>query len=249
MIQQLDLPQITEELRNCTPLDQFWNRVVLEFENYNVTSILYGALSSVSEVQEFGFSSAQVLKNNHPKEYFEIVHSEENCLENDYSAQSLLTNPNPVFWHDETHIECMTLEEKRQWEMSNDVGMEIGVALSVKQFSPNKLGGIGLCLQGTDKQEFERLWMAKNAEIYTLYGLLDEGMRQNYLSEIVKLSAREKEVLEWLASGINPQQISDRLNIGYRTVDKYIVSAKQKLSARTRDHAVAKALLFNTISP
>jgi DNA-binding CsgD family transcriptional regulator len=248
-MRKLDLPQLTDELKNVTSVDQFWNRIAREFENYNVTSMMYGAMSSVLEVQEFGFSSAQVLKHNHPKEYFETVTGEDNCLENDYSAQSLLINPNPVLWHDDTLCECMTAAEKREWELSNDFGFEIGVSLSVKHFAPNNLGGVGLCMNGTDRHKFERLWAAKHTEFYTLFGLLDEGMRQNYLGQIVKLSPREKETLEWLSAGMTPQQIADHLKISASTIDKYVVSAKKKLNARTRDHAVAKALLFNIIHP
>ncbi len=246
---QIDLPQITEELRNCTSIDQFWNRIAREFENYNVTSMLYGAFSSVSEVQQFGFSSAQIIKYNHPDIFFEYVTGEENYLENDFSAHSILTNPDPVFWHDDTLCEHMTLDQKREWELSNDVGFEVGVSLSVNHFASIKVGGIGLCMNGTDSQEFERLWTANNAEIYTLFGLLDEGMRQNYLGQIIRLSPREKETLEWLSAGLNPQQIADHLKISTSTIDKYIVSSKKKLKARTRDHAVVKALMFNIIHP
>ena len=44
---------------------------------------------------------------------------------------------------------------------------------------------------------------------------------------------------EWLSAGMTPSQIADHLKISASTIDKYVVSAKKKLNARTRDHAVA----------
>jgi DNA-binding CsgD family transcriptional regulator len=53
--------------------------------------------------------------------------------------------------------------------------------------------------------------------------------------------------LAWLAAGLRPDEIADRLVIGYRRVDKYVVIAKEKLRARTRDHAVARAVILGLI--
>lgn len=61
------------------------------------------------------------------------------------------------------------------------------------------------------------------------------------------LALREKETLELLVAGFRPDKIAEHMGIGYRTVDKYINSAKRKLNAKTRDQAIANAIIYNVL--
>jgi DNA-binding CsgD family transcriptional regulator len=54
------------------------------------------------------------------------------------------------------------------------------------------------------------------------------------------LSAREREVLELVGSGLRDEEIADRLRIACSTVATLLKSSMEKLDARTRVEAVAK---------
>jgi LuxR family quorum sensing-dependent transcriptional regulator len=56
------------------------------------------------------------------------------------------------------------------------------------------------------------------------------------------LTAREREVLAWVATGKSASQISDTLRIAKRTVDEHTQTIVRKLGATNRAHAVAIAL-------
>ncbi len=56
------------------------------------------------------------------------------------------------------------------------------------------------------------------------------------------LTARESEVLRWVANGKSAREIGEILNIARRTVDEHVQTATRKLSAFNRTHAVAIAL-------
>lgn len=77
--------------------------------------------------------------------------------------------------------------------------------------------------------------------------IMDAVFLSKYMGVHFALSPRERDVLSLLAAGHRPDEIAHRLGIGAGTVDKHIVSAKEKLSARTRDHAVARALMLGLI--
>lgn len=62
-----------------------------------------------------------------------------------------------------------------------------------------------------------------------------------------KLSPREVEVLKWLSGGLRNDRIAEKLGISLATVNFHVVSAKQKLGAQTREHAVATAILNRLI--
>lgn len=56
------------------------------------------------------------------------------------------------------------------------------------------------------------------------------------------LSNREKQCLTYLAQGLRAQELADKMGISVRTVEKQVVSARLKLGAATREHAVAIAI-------
>jgi len=56
------------------------------------------------------------------------------------------------------------------------------------------------------------------------------------------LSTRERECLQWTASGKTSQEIATILDLSEHTVNHYLSAACQKLGAVNRSHAVAKAL-------
>ena len=57
-----------------------------------------------------------------------------------------------------------------------------------------------------------------------------------------KLTARESEVLHWVANGKSAWEIGEILDIAKRTVDEHVHAAVRKLGAANRTHAVAIAL-------
>lgn len=56
------------------------------------------------------------------------------------------------------------------------------------------------------------------------------------------LTAREREVLGWVAQGKSAWEIGEILNITKRTVDEHVQTAVRKLGAVNRTHAVALAV-------
>jgi len=56
------------------------------------------------------------------------------------------------------------------------------------------------------------------------------------------LTARENEVLHWVANGKSAWEIGGILNIAKRTVDEHAQTAVRKLGAVNRTHAVVIAL-------
>lgn len=56
------------------------------------------------------------------------------------------------------------------------------------------------------------------------------------------LSRREHEALKWLSLGLRTTEIAWKMRIENVTVSKHFASARRKLSARTREHALAIAI-------
>lgn len=67
--------------------------------------------------------------------------------------------------------------------------------------------------------------------------------------KIVTLSIRERGVLQWAAAGKTTDEIATILGIAERTVRVYLDTARHKLGASNRTHAVARALSRGLIHP
>lgn len=62
------------------------------------------------------------------------------------------------------------------------------------------------------------------------------------------LSARERDCLQLLATGLRVSQIADRLTLAEVTVSLHLKNARRKLSAATLPEAVARALVYGQIA-
>jgi LuxR family quorum sensing-dependent transcriptional regulator len=67
-------------------------------------------------------------------------------------------------------------------------------------------------------------------------------LRGNPPDKKVLLTAREREILSWVAAGKSAAQISQALSISKRTVDEHSQAAARKLGAANRTQAVAIAI-------
>ena len=68
---------------------------------------------------------------------------------------------------------------------------------------------------------------------------METGARESNSS---KLTRREIDVLQLLSEGYSNKEVSDRLFISIQTVKTHVTHIFEKLEARDRTHAVAKAM-------
>jgi DNA-binding CsgD family transcriptional regulator len=66
-------------------------------------------------------------------------------------------------------------------------------------------------------------------------------------SRLPQLSPRERECLAWLALGLRHDRIAEKLGITRPTVELHLANARRKLDARTREQALARAVVFRLL--
>ncbi|MFD2175866.1 helix-turn-helix transcriptional regulator [Rhodobacter lacus] len=130
---------------------------------------------------------------------------------------------------------------------AREIGLVSGVSLRL--FSGHEGGAaLGLwCATQPDAAGFSGYWRAAGPWLTQAAQIFDQVLREQRPNALIGLTPREIECLKGLLSGKRPGEICFALSLSERTFEKHICSAKTKLKARTRDQALAKAVLLNLL--
>ena len=142
-------------------------------------------------------------------------------------------------------------EKKVSLEFS-DTGVQSVLTIPLRlTTAPDSLGGFTIATD-LNLSDFQKVtnenWQTIHIAILYAHSVIQKHLRDEQAAN-TPLSNREKECLLWLSRGMNSEQIADRLSIARITVDTHIGSAKRKLNAATREHALAIAIQLGVIVP
>ena len=132
-----------------------------------------------------------------------------------------------------------------------DFDLRSGLTIPMRLADSGAMGGMGLWTDASRKEFKARMnetnHIAVSAALYAASRL--RKLLRDEESRAAKLTARERECLNWLSKGLQSEQIADRLNISRITVDVHIGRAKRKLGAATREQALVFAIQKGIVEP
>ncbi len=133
---------------------------------------------------------------------------------------------------------------------------EFGVAhgLSVPVRGPRDLALVSMCPEVISKRDAGKLIKNRLGDLTILSMIAHERARtlltpRSVDGKGVRLSRREKEVMQWIAAGKSSWDISVILNLSEATVRNYTASALGKLNCHDRTHAAVRAVVMGLIDP
>lgn len=228
----IDLSTVSSDDRFPRFIDQLCEKLELEFATY-------AAFNPITKTVQ-GYA-------NYPSEWIEH-YAENNMHGYDPVVHVPVRSIAPVDW--------LRLERNEKFQRVFNDGKEFGISdngLTIPIRGP--YGEVGLFSVSRDMKKSE--WDSLKRKIMgdlqvAAVHLHDNVMRSGILPKMLdlpSLSTREKEVLQWTASGKNQQDIGDILSISHRTVEVHLRSAREKLSALTTAHAVGRAISLGLIYP
>ena len=134
------------------------------------------------------------------------------------------------------------------WDLMERRGVTLNEA---RELVPGSPVGAMVCITRMRAPEFQIWWNESRWELQIASLALDARLLQFHCpADVVPdLSARERECLLWLASGLRTDRIAHRMGISSSAVDLYLANARRKLGARTRDQALLKAVLLGMLTP
>jgi len=243
------LDSFYQDIENINSLESFWERVNQELKRFGVTSIMYGAIATETELEFGARTESMIWKTNHGSEFFQrfCTPGRDDSIDNCLTFEHTLHHTTPFIWHDLSMWEDATPKQMAHALAARELGLFVGFTLPTTYFGKDRLGAICVSVGGHTPESFREMWDLQREELLQVLEILDTGMRETYLAEVIQLSPREKATIKYFAAGLRAKEIAARLGVGVKAIEKYIESARKKLKAKNRDQAIAKALVFNVI--
>lgn len=155
------------------------------------------------------------------------------------ATKSLRVSTRPFIWEADT-VDPKSPQHpgSEYFELFARFGVTMSVTIPAQQASGQR-GAVVFLGNRARPVEYELMEISYYANLIfsRIAEIGNNGQEQEQM-----LSARERECLQWTASGKTSQEIAAILGLSEHTVNHYLSAACQKLGAVNRSHAVAKAI-------
>jgi DNA-binding CsgD family transcriptional regulator len=184
-----------------------------------------------------------VLLNNYP-ETWQTEYRERRYVDIDPSVRHALKSNLPYAWPGNA-----LQDELRFWEEARSHGLRFGWAMA----SRGKHGTIGMLtlsrsaepLTAAEREAGEVRWSWLSLAVHEI---MNGVLAQRYIPELAgKITARERDVLSWSATGKTAFEIAIILNISAATVNFHVSNLLIKLNATNKVQAVLKAAMLGLL--
>jgi DNA-binding CsgD family transcriptional regulator len=240
-----NLRDITLRMLAAHDIQQLMAIMAISISPFGCDFFTFGGSSSgklASKLQNLGIT---FFHTNFPAE---IMARNPNPLIGNFTVRRALEQGKDSLWTDQSIWQDATPDEIALNDGFKAVGLARGYT-GVLSRQPGYYTGISFHLDRMPETDFIRDWDEIRPKLMAIATVFDKVFLNNHMTAHFGLSPRERDVLTSLAAGLRPDQIAEKLGVSAGTIDKYIVNSKNKLSARTRDHAVARALMLGLIDP
>ena len=238
------LEDFVDKLSACESMDEAWDVYNEALEAYGVEHACYGFMATLPRRAV----TTEVLTWSSHATQFTDAYMTGNHPDNDWSVHWAMTRTEPQRWRAPEVLDGLSEQEQRTEELAYDFGLYEGIVIPIRGATPLSWGGIGLAAPNLDPAEWGRLLACHQRELETVSQAFHEYvLAHGYLGHF-ELSEREREVVKWIACGLNKHDIADKLNISARTAEVHIYRIRRKLDCMNDAQVTAKALVFNLIS-
>jgi DNA-binding CsgD family transcriptional regulator len=175
-------------------------------------------------------------------------YSEQRYGRGDIVVSHAMRTSRPFLWRDIDRHPHLTAAQKIVSSEAADIGLRAGAIVPLHGPGPTK-SYVSVANDLPD-DHFVRLFMACRHELHIVSTYAHERLVQlgaGTATPTYSLSAREREILTWTATGKTAWEVADRLKISSHTVAEYLDDIKGKLGAKNKAHSVSIGLAHGLI--
>ncbi len=236
------------EVCGCRTVDCVWDihcRAMLEF---GFDRLIYGFTHYMTP-KSLGPREDSLILFSHAPEYMKLYKDEEFYRHSpmiEWAAQN--TGACSWSWIRE-NIERFGNLGQQVIQINRDMGVIAGYTISFSETSKRARGVIALTAKpGLSQSKVDDIWAEHGSMIEAMNNVAHlKIISLPQQTDRAKLSARQREVLEWVGDGKTNQDIATILGVTPATIEKHLRIARDKLGVETTAQAVLKISYFNQI--
>ncbi len=237
-----------EAMLGAKSIETAWALHSRKMRDYGFDRLIYGA-NRFYTFDDFSDKSDWVVLTNHDKAYIDV-----------FFGRALYFHAPMAIWAAQNTGVCSwqwAIDQRQAGQFSKPqcdildlnekMGVVAGYSISFDHISERFKAGIGLCAKrGMSQADVEDIWASKGQEILILNSLMNLKVSTlPHEGPGKPLTARQREVLQWIADGKTAQDTATIMGLNLATVEKHLRLARERLVAETTAQAVMKASLQN----
>lgn len=230
-----------ESLRKLVDYAEICRRIEQELGWFGFTCVTAWSMSGPGRPPAEG-----MVLNTRPQEYVDR-YIQKNYVMHDPVVTHLRNTLHPFSWGDVRSQRHLSKSERSIMDEARDFGARDGFIIPIVTLS----GSVSLFSPcGLEPNLSPRARAAM--EIIGMYGFNALKRASTNHEELNapsrSLTPREREIMQWVASGKSDDEIADLLSLRRPTVTWHVENAKRKLNALRRSHAIVQAIRAGEIS-
>lgn len=239
-----------EQLLTSSDIGAIWALHCERMAGYGFDRLLYG-FTRFRTAQGYGNLDDTLILSNHDPAYLDGflrpgMFGEAPMVK--WAAQSV----GHCSWRDVAERAArgeLSAAEHRVLEFNQLHGVVAGVSIAFADASLRAKGAIGLVGRpGLTQDDVDAIWGERGREIFLLNSLLHLKISSMPFATARRpLTARQREVLEWVGDGKTATDIATIMGLTVATVEKHLRLARDALEVETTAQAVLKASLQKQI--
>lgn len=245
------LSQTLKRIVDARTLEEAWAVHLAAMQAYGFVKLLYGQtrFKHGAGPQSMGDPEDLLVLSNQDSCYLhQFVH------ERMYARSPMLrwaeANPgSAASWRwIEDNKDTLSDDERKVVAFNRNLGLVAGYTISFRGASSRVQGVMSLAAgHGVAQHAVEQAWEKDGSDIKLLNDVFHLKVSALPFSRENPLTARQREVLEWAASGKSTLDIATILSVSPATVEKHLRLAREALRVETTAQAVLKAAVKDQI--
>lgn len=239
---------ILNAIMNAKTLNSAWQELCDAMASYRFTRLMYGR-SHFTSGRNLGDEADYMVLSNHDTEYFDFFIRSGRFKRSPFFVWSFY-NTGFVSWSTVANLPKEVLATAGDLLEANErFGVTAGYTASFPNALPGHKSVASICASREMTQhDVDFIWNSYQQDLEAIWNAFDLKARSlPFPANEGRLTAKQREILGWIARGKTGQEIAIILGVTLSTVEKHLKSARDALDVLNTAQAVAKLSFMNQL--
>lgn len=234
---------------HCTSIAELWDIHCEAMNEFGFDRLVYGCTHFTTPTS-LGPREDTLILSSHPPEYVKLLYTDDELYRHSPMIEWASKNSGACSWSwVRENIDKLSEGGLKVRDINRQMNVTAGYTISFPESAKRARALMALTARnGLTQDEVDQIWEEHGKRIETMNHVVHlKIMSLPQQTDRAKLSARQREVLEWVGIGKTNQDIATIMGVSAATVEKHLRIARSKLGVDTTAQAILKISYLNQI--